>query len=212
LKPDSFITDYYEKTYWADNLFAAGVDEAGRGCLAGPVVSAAVIFPVNYYNEIYINDSKKMKPKEREDAFPEIFKNAVSIGIGIVENEIIDNINILNATYQAMNMAVNNLKIKPAHLLVDGNRFKGSDIPFTTVTGGDAKCISIAAASIIAKVTRDRIMTDYAEKKYPGYFFSKHKGYGTKLHYARINVLGISDYHRKTFLTKLHPYSFTIFD
>ena len=157
----------------------AGIDEAGRGPLVGPVVAAAVILPFNYKNN-EINDSKKLSEKKREELFDIINKDALSIGISIINNKIIDEINILNATKLAMKEAINNLNIKPEHILIDAVKLD-IDIPSQSIIKGDAKSISIAAASIIAKVTRDRIMINL-DKQFPEYGFKKHKGYPTKKH------------------------------
>ena len=182
--------------------FLAGVDEAGRGPLAGPVYAAAVILPDGFYSE-EINDSKKLTEKKREKLFDVICENALAYCISAVSAEKIDEINILNATFLAMKQAVEGLKITPDYVLVDGNRSKGLNVPFECVVGGDAKSQSIAAASILAKVTRDRFCKDELSVKYPEYLFEKHKGYGTKLHTEKILELGPCPEHRLTFLTKI---------
>ncbi len=175
----------------------AGIDEAGRGPLAGPVVAAAVIFPVGCVVE-GVDDSKKLTPARREEAFSRIYRQAVAIGIGIVDHRVIDEINILQATLKAMHIAADGLQPRPCHLLVDGNRFAGGDIPFTTIIDGDARCQAIAAASIIAKVTRDRIMVEQ-DLLYPAYGFARHKGYGTVQHRAAIELYGLCPIHRRSF-------------
>lgn len=192
----------FEIEYWKQNLFVAGVDEAGRGPLAGPVVAAAVVFPINYTTFTGINDSKLLTEKKREELFLNIKENAVSIGIGIVDNLTIDEINILNATYKAMNLAISNLEIKQNFALIDGNCFKSDGISYKTIVKGDKRSISIAAASIIAKVTRDRIMAEEIHLEFPFYCFNENKGYGTKKHYQAIEKYGICKYHRKTFLKR----------
>lgn len=179
----------------------AGVDEAGRGPLAGPVYAAAVILPEDVRID-GINDSKKLSEKKREELFEKITAQAVSYCIYSVDEKIIDEVNILNATHQAMNGAVDGLDIKPDYVIIDGNSIKGMEIPHETIVKGDAKSISIAAASILAKVARDRYITEISEK-YPEYGFEKHKGYGTKAHYEAIEKYGICDIHRKTFLKKI---------
>lgn len=179
----------------------AGVDEAGRGPLAGPVYAAAVILPEDARID-GINDSKKLSEKKREELFEKITAQAVSYCIYSVDEKIIDEVNILNATHQAMNGAVDGLDIKPDYVIIDGNSIKGMEIPHETIVKGDAKSISIAAASILAKVARDRYITEISEK-YPEYGFEKHKGYGTKAHYEAIEKYGICDIHRKTFLKKI---------
>lgn len=178
-----------------------GIDEAGRGPLAGPVCAAAVILPVDVEID-GLNDSKKLSEKKREALFDVIKEKAVSYSIALVDEKTIDEINILQATFLAMRNAVENLEIKPQAALIDGNRNPGLDIYERTVVKGDGKSMSIAAASILAKVTRDRYMLELDEK-YPEYEFKKHKGYGTKLHYECLEKYGISPVHRKTFLKKI---------
>ena len=187
----------YEKGY----KYIAGVDEAGRGPLAGPVYAAAVILPQDIRLD-GINDSKKLSPKKREELFSEITKKAVAYAIFSVDEKKIDEINILNATHMAMNGAVAELSQKPDYVIIDGNSIKGMNLPHETIVKGDAKSISIAAASILAKVARDRYITEMAEV-YPEYHFDKHKGYGTKEHTDAILKYGVSPIHRKTFLKKL---------
>lgn len=179
-----------------------GVDEAGRGPLAGPVYAAAVILPEDV-SLPGLNDSKKLSEKTREILFDEITEKALSYGIGYATEKEIDDINILNAVYLAMNRAIGQLEMKPDILLIDGNRNKGIDGNSRCVIKGDSKCACIAAASILAKVSRDRFMLEM-DKKYPQYEFAKHKGYGTALHYDRIRQYGPSDIHRRSFLKKLH--------
>lgn len=179
-----------------------GVDEAGRGPLAGPVCAAAVILPRGL--EIPgLNDSKKLTEKKRDALYDVIIEKALAYGIAFATVEEIEELNILGATYLAMNRAIAQLETPPALALIDGNRNKDIEVPSRTVIGGDAKCASIAAASILAKVTRDRYMLEAAET-YPGYGFEKHKGYGTKAHYAAIREQGMSPIHRPSFLKKMH--------
>lgn len=178
-----------------------GVDEAGRGPLAGPVYAAAVILPLGL--EIAgLNDSKKLSEKKREELFDIINDVAISISVGTASEKEIDEINILNATFLAMKRAVEGLEISPDYAIIDGNRAPNLEIPTETVVKGDGKVISVAAASIIAKVSRDRFMLKMAEE-YPEYKFEKHKGYGTKLHYEMIEKYGVSPIHRKSFLKKV---------
>ena len=179
----------------------AGVDEAGRGPLAGPVYAAAVILPENARLD-GINDSKKISAKKREELFDKIIEIAVSYAVFSVDEKTIDEINILNATHIAMNGAVNALTQKPDYVIIDGNSISGMSLPHETLVQGDAKSISIAAASILAKVSRDRYIIEMAEK-YPLYGFEKHKGYGTKAHTEAILKYGPCPIHRKTFLKKL---------
>ncbi len=184
------------------NKIIAGVDEAGRGPLAGPVVAAAVIIE-NYIGEFEaINDSKKLTEKKREELYPLIVENC-KIGLGIVDCKRIDEINILNATFEAMKMAVESVEADYEIVLVDGNKnIKGFEGNQECIVKGDGKSLSIAAASIIAKVTRDRIMQETAAK-FPQYNFEKHKGYGTKLHVEKILEHGPCEQHRQTFLKKI---------
>ena len=179
-----------------------GVDEAGRGPLAGPVCAAAVILPFGLEIE-GLDDSKKLTAKKRDKLYDEIYAKAVAVGVGFADRLEIDELNILNATYLAMNRAMMNLSHSFDIAIIDGNRDAGIEYPSITVVGGDGKSASVAAASIIAKVTRDRLMEKLNEK-YPGYGFSKHKGYGTKEHYAAIRELGPCPEHRVTFLRKMH--------
>lgn len=187
-----FETELYNKGI----NFIAGIDEVGRGPLVGPVVTAAVILPKDFYDE-RINDSKKLTEKKRELLYDAIMENAISVGIGISSEDVIDEINILNATKRAMLEAVNNLSVKPEHLLIDAVKLN-TDIPQTSIIKGDAKSESIAAASIIAKVTRDRMMIEL-DKIHPEYDFKHNKGYGTKKHIEAIRKYGIIKEHRKTF-------------
>lgn len=174
----------------------AGVDEVGRGPLIGSVVAAAVILPSGFYMS-EINDSKKLSEKKREELYPIIMEKAVSVGIGVVDSETIDRVNILNATKMAMKMAINNLSVKPEHVLIDAVKLD-IDIPYTAIIKGDAKSESIAAASIVAKVYRDNMMKEL-DKEYPMYDFKSNKGYGTKKHIEAIKKYGVLKEHRKTF-------------
>ena len=179
-----------------------GVDEAGRGPLAGPVCAAAVILPRGLEIE-GLNDSKKLSEKKREGLYNVIVKSALSYGIAFATVEESERLNILEATFLAMNRAIELLSVRPALALIDGNRDKGISVPARCVVGGDGKCADIAAASILAKVTRDRYMLQMAER-YPAYGFEKHKGYGTAAHYAAIRAYGPSEIHRPSFLRKMH--------
>lgn len=179
-----------------------GVDEAGRGPLAGPVCAAAVILPKGL--EIPgLTDSKKLTDKKRRELFPVIKEQAIAYGIGLASHDEIDEINILQATYLAMERALAQLTVKPDIALIDGNRAKDFGLPVRTVVRGDSLSMNIAAASILAKVTRDDLMLELAEK-YPQYGFEVHKGYGTKAHYEALRVHGVSEIHRKTFLKKFY--------
>lgn len=194
--------EYEHKAYDSGFKCVCGIDEAGRGPLVGPVFAAAVVLPVDC--EIPgLNDSKKLTEKKREALFEVIIEKAIAYSVASASEKEIDEINILNATYLAMNRAFDGLSVKPDMALIDGNREPGVDAMQKTVVKGDSKSMSIAAASILAKVSRDRYMLEIA-KLYPQYEFQKHKGYGTKLHYERIREHGISDVHRKTFLKVIH--------
>ena len=179
-----------------------GVDEAGRGPLAGPVCAAAVILPRGLLLPS-LNDSKKLTEKKREALYDAITAQAVSYGIAFATVDEIETLNILGATYLAMNRAIAMLAPAPELALIDGNRSAGIAVPNHCIVGGDGKCASIAAASILAKVTRDRYMDQMAEK-YPAYGFDRHKGYGTAAHYAAIREYGPSEIHRMSFLKKMH--------
>ncbi len=184
--------------FHTDNLLEAGCDEAGRGCLAGPVVAAAVILPKDFHHDL-LNDSKKLTEKERLLLRPVIEQSAIAFAIGIVSSEEIEEINILNASFLAMHRAIVQLKCTPELLLIDGNRFKKyENIPHQCVIGGDAKYASIAAASVLAKTERDFIM-DKIALDYPVYQWDKNKGYPTIKHRNAIREFGISPFHRKTF-------------
>ncbi len=181
--------------------YICGVDEAGRGPLCGPVAAAAVIMPRDSLIE-GVNDSKKLTEKKREALYEEIVQKAIAYHVCLIDNEEIDKINILNATLKAMEGAINGLKIKADFALIDGNQNRGITTPSKTVVKGDSKSYSIACASILAKVTRDRLLEEY-DALYPEYGFSKHKGYGTKAHYEAILKYGITPIHRRTFLKKI---------
>jgi len=181
----------------------AGVDEVGRGPLAGPVVAAAVVLPEDF-NVLGVDDSKKLSEKKREELFELIVDNAVACETGMADHSVIDEINILQATKLAMREAIEKLRGKTNvdYVLFDAMRIDEIELPQESVVKGDAKILSIAAASIVAKVTRDRMMVEYAAE-YPGYAFEKNKGYGTKAHYEGIEKYGICPIHRRTFLRKV---------
>ena len=190
----------YEHQY-PDTAQVCGIDEAGRGPLAGPVVAAAVILPRDV-EILYLNDSKKLTEKRREALYDEILAKAVSYGVGIISPQVIDEINILQATYEAMRQAVSKLTVPPDVLLNDAVTIPGILIPQVPIIKGDAKSVSIAAASILAKVTRDRMMLRY-DTLYPEYGFAGHKGYGTAVHMAALREHDPSAIHRRSFLRKL---------
>lgn len=186
------------KKSFSKGKIEAGCDEAGRGCLAGPVVAAAVILPSNFTHP-YLNDSKKMTDKQRESLYPIIQEQAIAWGIGIVSNEEIDQINILNASFEAMHRAIDQLQTRPELLLIDGNRFnpyKGVD--HECIIKGDGKFRSIAAASVLAKFHRDQLMLE-AHEKHPEYAWDRNKGYPTKAHRKAIEEIGPTNLHRKSF-------------
>lgn len=190
-----------EQLFWERGVLVAGIDEAGRGCLAGPVVAAAVVLPCDGGAIAGLNDSKVLSAAKREALFEHIVSACVSYGVGIRDARAIEQYNILQSTMHAMHEAIDALSPVPAHLFVDGNYFRGHSLPFTTVVDGDALCMSIAAASIIAKVTRDRWMTAVADVLYPVYGFARHKGYATAEHRRALALHGPCDLHRQTFLS-----------
>lgn len=200
----------YENALYEQGIsFIAGVDEVGRGPLAGPVVTACVVLP-SEFDILGVDDSKKLSEKRRNELFEKIKEKAIVYCIGICDNKVVDEINILEATKKAMIQAIikadEKLKeekgIGVGHVLIDALTLKNIDIPQTGIVKGDANSVSIAAASIVAKVTRDRMMVEYA-KKYPDYAFERNKGYGTKAHYEGIEKVGICEIHRKSFLKKI---------
>lgn len=199
------MTDLWElenEIYDSGVSLICGVDEAGRGPLAGPVCAAAVILPRNI-EIVGLNDSKKLSEKSREKLYDEICEKAIRFGIAFASVEEIEEFNILNAAMLAMNRAIAQLEPQPELALIDGNRSSAIEINSRCVIKGDAKCADIAAASILAKVTRDRYMLEMAEK-YPEYHFERHKGYGTKLHYEALREYGPCEIHRPSFLRKMH--------
>lgn len=178
--------------------YIAGVDEVGRGPLAGPVVAAAVILPEDF-DVPGIDDSKKLSEKRREELYDVIVEKAVAFGIGMADHQVIDDINILQATKEAMRQAIDKLEQKPDYIIFDAMKIDDVDIPQESVIKGDAKVLAVAAASIVAKVTRDRMMVEYSAE-FPGYAFEKNKGYGTKAHYEGLRRQGMCRIHRRTFL------------
>ena len=192
-----------EDSYYAEGVkVICGIDEAGRGPLAGPVCAAAVILP-EHLDLPGLTDSKKLTDKKRRELYPIIQEQAIAYGIGFASEKEIDEINILQATFLAMQRALDQLSVKPDLALIDGNREKDFGIPVKTVVKGDSLSLNIAAASVLAKVTRDDLMLEMA-KQYPEYAFDVHKGYGTKAHYAALTAHGPSPIHRMTFLKKFY--------
>lgn len=192
----------FDQSYYSRKVkLIAGVDEAGRGPIAGPVVAAAVIFDKKA-DHLKINDSKKLSEKTRNELYEWITNNCISFGVGIVDHLEIDRINILQASLKAMKIAVEKLDRAPQLCLIDGNKTFHSNIKTIAIVKGDSKSFSIAAASIIAKVTRDKIMDDYA-RYHPHYLWERNKGYATSAHITALKKFGISDLHRKTFLSKI---------
>ncbi|AGB40607.1 ribonuclease HII [Halobacteroides halobius DSM 5150] len=191
------MSQYEKKLHQQNYRLIAGIDEAGRGPLAGPVVAAAVILPTDKFI-LGLDDSKKLNEKKREELFDIIYNQAIDIGVGVVDNQRIDEINILNATYEAMKKAIKDLETNPDYLLIDAEELSDVNIPQQGITRGDSKSISIAAASIIAKVTRDRKLVEY-DKEYPHYNFASNKGYGTAEHITALREQGPSPIHRHSF-------------
>lgn len=188
----------YEKELWDSGIsYVAGMDEVGRGPLIGPVVTACVILPKDFILK-GLTDSKKLSEKKREEYYDYIMEHALSVGIGMMDEKVIDDVNIYEATKLAMYQAVENTNIRPEHVLIDAMKLDNLKMPSTSIIKGDAKSISIAAASVVAKVTRDRMMIDL-DKKYPMYGFKSHKGYPTKKHIEAIEKYGLIDGYRKTF-------------
>lgn len=185
-------------TYYKENVVEAGCDEAGRGCLAGPVFAAAVVLPADFQNDL-LNDSKQLTEKQRYSLRPIIEEQAIAWAVGIVSAQEIDKINILNASFLAMHRALDQLTVRPEHLIIDGNRFKPYDnLPYQCIVKGDGKYMSIAAASILAKTYRDDYMNSIAQD-YPMYQWTKNKGYPTKAHRAAIKEFGPCEHHRMSF-------------
>lgn len=190
----------YEREYESHG-WICGIDEVGRGPLCGPVVASAVILPKDC-QILYLNDSKKLSEKKREELYDVIMEQAVAVGVGMASPQRIDEINILQATYEAMRQAISGLKVKPAVLLNDAVTIPEVEIPQIPIIKGDAKSVSIAAASIIAKVTRDRMMVEY-DRIYPGYDLASNKGYGTKVHMEALKTVGPCEIHRRTFIKNI---------
>lgn len=202
MKPDIDLWQLENELYGSGIITLCGVDEAGRGPLAGPVCAAAVMLPRGIVID-GLNDSKKLSERRRERLYDDIKEKAIHWAVAFASVEEIETLNILGATYLAMNRAIEELGIVPELALIDGNRAKGVEYDTRCIVGGDGKCADIAAASIMAKVTRDRLMYEL-DAQYPGYGFAKHKGYGTAAHYAAIRELGPCPAHRLSFLRKVH--------
>lgn len=193
---------HYERELQQQGVtLVAGVDEVGRGPLAGPVVAAAVILPLEF-SVLGIDDSKKLSEKKREELYDKILEHCVCYALGVVDHQNIDRINILQATKLAMQLAIEGLRVQPEHVLIDALVLPAVSLPQTGIIRGDSASVSIAAASILAKVTRDRMMQDF-HQQYPGYCFDRNKGYGTREHYEGIRRQGLCGIHRRTFLQNL---------
>lgn len=209
LKERFLVMKNFDDEFRREGIYIAGIDEAGRGPLAGPVVAACVILPRDF-DVMGVDDSKKLSEKRREELFDKITAKALAYGVGIADNDVIDEINILQATKEAMKAALNEADQKLMEktgkgvgcVLLDAVELKDVNLPQSPIVKGDSKSLSIAAASIIAKVTRDRIMLDY-HVQYPFYGFDKNKGYGTKIHYEGLYKHGVTPIHRRTFLKNL---------
>jgi ribonuclease HII len=204
------MLDYENKFKNSKYRLIAGIDEAGRGPLAGPVVCACAVMDPEYIND-EINDSKQLTAKARDRLYDEIIKNAVSFSVSVTDNKVIDDINILNATKKGMYETVEKLSVKPDIVLVDAVKLVKLELPTEAIIKGDELSFNIAAASILAKVTRDRIMEDY-DKVYPQYLFAEHKGYGTKKHIELIRKYGATEIHRKTFLKNIFETQIKLFE
>ncbi len=200
----------FEKQYWEKNILVVGIDEAGRGALAGPVVVAGVIFPLNFKPNFQVFDSKEIRSPKREEIYQHIISNSINYSIKMKFPEDIDKTNILRATIEAMNEILLELIELQPFALIDGNRYDGK-FPAKTIIDGDAKCFSIAAASVVAKVHRDRWMCNVAHKLYPQYGFDRHKGYGTKQHIENILKYNPSPLHRLSFIKKILNKQYDIF-
>jgi len=203
-----------EQVLWNQNKLVAGIDEVGRGCIAGPVVAASVILPIGFKPDFKVNDSKKLSEKQRKEIYHKVISIGISYSVAFIDNNIIDEINILQATFRAMSNSIDKLSQKPDYLLIDGNRYinkSKNEIEYKTIIKGDTKSFSIALASIIAKVERDNYMANVLDLKYPNYHFKNNKGYGTKQHYNAINNFGTTPFHRATFLKKLNINQINLF-
>jgi ribonuclease HII len=202
--PGSLLPEY-EQPFWSQGKLVAGVDEVGRGALAGPVVAAAVILPRGFQPGLPIRDSKQLTPAQRSRIAHYIRSCALAYAVGWVEPELIDTFNILRATLLAMAQAVNALPIQPDYVLVDGTALPDIPIPARAIAQGDRRCLSIAAAAILAKVARDEWMSQVAALRYPEYGFAQHKGYGTPQHWEALRQYGPCALHRRSFLKQLRP-------
>lgn len=201
----------YEKPFWDINTCVAGVDEVGRGCLAGPVVAAAVVLPLNYVNKAGIHDSKQISEKRRGELYSILHNEALSISVQSLAQDVIDRINIRNATLVCMQRALDSLSVPIEHAFIDGNYFVHESLSYTTIVKGDATCLSIAAASIAAKVYRDDWMKTIAHERYPEYRFDQNKGYGTPQHLEALTKYGPCELHRHSFLRKFFERQLTLF-
>ncbi len=199
----SSLLPVYEEVWWRQGAHVAGVDEVGRGALAGPVVAAAVVLPIGFSSALPVRDSKKLSPRQRERLAAYLCQHALGIGFGWVHAALIDTLGIRAATLLAMEEALAQLPVTPAYVLVDGPDFPATELSGLAIVDGDEKCLSIAAASVLAKVARDAWMATVADLRYPAYGFARHKGYGTPQHWQALRHYGPCTLHRRTFLRQL---------
>jgi ribonuclease HII len=201
--PSGSLVPSYEEPWWRKGKVVAGVDEVGRGALAGPVVAVAIVLPPHFVPALPVRDSKQLSPRQREQLAAYLQQHAVAYGVGWVEPAVIDTLSITRATLLAMEQALQALQPAPDYVLVDGPLFPAVELPGQAIVDGDQKCLSVAAASVVAKVIRDRWMVDVADMRYPLYGFARHKGYGTPQHWQALQRYGPCALHRRTFLRRL---------
>ncbi|MCS7176583.1 MAG: ribonuclease HII [Candidatus Kapabacteria bacterium] len=199
----SSLTPQYEQPWWQRGKYVAGVDEVGRGALAGPVVAAAIVLPIGFVSALPVCDSKLLSPQQRQRVAAYLEQCAVAYAFGWVEPQVVDTLGIFQATLLAMGQALYGLRVVPDYVFVDGPVFPDVELPGCAIVDGDRRCLSIAAASIVAKVARDRWMVEVADLRYPVYGFAQHKGYGTPAHWTALRRYGPCSLHRRTFLRRL---------
>lgn len=210
--PKTIANLLIERDFWAKGSLVAGIDEAGRGSLAGPVVAACVVYPIDFEPDFVVMDSKLLTPKRRQELFEQIISNAFFYSYSFVEAKEIDCTNILLATHKAMEMAIRQATEPIPFCLIDGNSFSNNSIQHRTIIDGDRLSFSIASASIVAKVLRDRWMIEVAHSNYPEFRFDQHKGYGTRYHFEMIKKYGLTEIHRRSFLKKFINRSNKLFE